>query len=298
MNKKILIVGGSGFIGSHLSKKCLDKNWGVDSLSLRTPVKKNKKVRYIKCDITNFKKLKKKIKSNYDYVVNLSGYIDHSSKKKTFSVHYNGCKNLIKIFKNKQINSFIQIGTSLEYGNIKSPHIENKKIKKIFLKTNYAKAKYLATQHVLNLYKKKKFPGIVLRFYQVYGQGQDNSRMIPYVIGECKKNTKFPCSTGTQSRDFLHVSDAVDAILKILVSRKKKHGEIFNVGYGKAIKIKTVILLIKKIVKKGLPLFGKIKLRKEESLIFYPSIKKIKKIINWSPKIKFKKGINITIKKN
>jgi nucleoside-diphosphate-sugar epimerase len=298
MNKKILIVGGSGFIGSHLSKKCLDKNWGVDSLSLRTPVKKNKKVRYIKCDITNFKKLKKKIKSNYDYVVNLSGYIDHSSKKKTFSVHYNGCKNLIKIFKNKQINSFIQIGTSLEYGNIKSPHIENKKIKKIFLKTNYAKAKYLATQHVLNLYKKKKFPGIVLRFYQVYGQGQDNSRMIPYVIDACKKNTKFPCSTGAQSRDFLHVSDAVDAILKILVSRKKKHGEIFNVGYGKAIKIKTVILLIKKIVKKGLPLFGKIKLRKEESLIFYPSIKKIKKIINWSPKIKFKKGINITIKKN
>ena len=109
---------------------------------------------------------------------------------------------------------------------------------------------------------------MIIRFYQVYGQGQRKERIIPFVIDCCKKNKKFPCSSGIQSRDFLYVSDAVNAIFKIFNSKKKIYGEIFNIGYGKAIQIKKVILLIKKIVKKGIPMFGKIKLRKEESLVF------------------------------
>ena len=301
MNKKILIVGGSGFIGSHLSKKCLKKNWIVDSLSHRIPIKKKKikKIKYIACDVKNYQKLKKIIKLDYDYVVNLSGYIEHKSEKKTFLAHYKGCKNLTKVFEKNPPICFVQIGTSLEYGNLKSPHRENNSInnKKNCIKTNYAKAKYLATQHILNLYKKKKFPGVVIRFYQVYGPGQSRDRIIPFVINSCKNNHEFPCSSGVQSRDLLYISDAINAIIKTLQS-KNIYGEILNIGYGAAVKIKKIILLINKIIKKGKPLFGKIKLRKEESLTFFPSIIKAKKLINWKPKIKFKKGIKLTINKN
>lgn len=297
-SKKILIAGGTGFIGSHLAKKCIKKNWEVHCLSLKKPNLKCKiyGVKYINCDVTNFKKLKKKIRPIYDFVINLSGYINHKNEKKTFLTHYKGCKNLTKVFFNNFPKLFIQVGTSLEYGNKKSPHKENINLNGITLKTNYVRSKYLATKHILDLFKNKNFPGSVIRFYQVYGPGQATKRLIPFVINNCKKNVIFPCSSGIQSRDFLFIDDAVDAILKLFLKKKKAYGKIFNIGYGKPTKIKKIILLIKKIIGKGSPLFGKIKLRKEESMTFYPSIQKAKKILKWKPNYNIDRGIRLTIK--
>ena len=157
-SKKILIIGGTGFIGYHLAKKSLKKGWKVTSLSSNRPKKIRylSKVKYIRCDITNKKLLKKKINKNFDYVVNLGGYVDHSNKKKTLLSHYNGCKNLAEIFLKKIPSSFIQIGTSLEYGNSNSPQKENIKCNLKTIKSTYGKAKLLSSIHMINLFKKKK----------------------------------------------------------------------------------------------------------------------------------------------
>jgi nucleoside-diphosphate-sugar epimerase len=109
LNKKILIIGGTGFLGYHLAKKCLLKKWDVTSISTNRPktVRFLPKVKYVILDITKKKPLLKKIKSNFDYVVNFGGYVNHSEKVKTYKSHYIGCKNLADIFKNKKIKSFI-----------------------------------------------------------------------------------------------------------------------------------------------------------------------------------------------
>ena len=84
MKKKILIVGGTGFIGYHLAKKCLKLNWTIHSISTKKPKKKRflKNINYILCDISNKNLLKKKIKIKYNYVVNLGGHVNHNAKKK------------------------------------------------------------------------------------------------------------------------------------------------------------------------------------------------------------------------
>ena len=127
---KILITGGTGFIGYHLAKKCLDLNWSVDSISTKSPPlkRKLKKVNYLKIDISKKRKLIKNLKNDYDFVVNLAGYVDHSKKNKTMKSHFNGCKNLANFFLNKNLKKFVQIGSSIEYGKSKSPQKENKKI--------------------------------------------------------------------------------------------------------------------------------------------------------------------------
>ena len=76
---------------------------------------------------------------------------------------------------------------------------------------------------------------------------------------------------------------------------KKIRCEIFNVGTGKPKNVKKVIELIQKKIKGGKPLFGKIPLRKDEILKLYPKITKAKRLLGWTPKISFDKGIEKTI---
>ena len=289
--KNILIIGGTGFIGYHLAKKCLKKNFKVTSISKNQPKKIRflKKVKYIICDISN-KKILKKIGNSFDYVVNLGGYVDHKNKQETYRSHYLGLKRLTKIFIKKKIKKFIQIGSSMEYGRVKSPQKENFNC---YPESIYAISKFLSTKHLITLYKKKKFPAVILRLYQVYGPNQDKNRLIPIIIDSCKNNKSFPCSSGVQLRDFLFVDDLIDAILRCL--DKKVEGKIINIGSGKIIKVKKIINKIVNFYKAGKPLFGSIKLRNEEMLRVYPSLLIARKFLGWKSKVSFGKGILKTI---
>jgi len=290
--KHILIVGGTGFIGYHLAKFLLKKKYSITSLSTRKPVKKRKlkKVKYIHEDVNKIKKIIK-IKNNFTYVINLAGYVDHANKRLTYNSHFKGCVNLVKIFRETKINAFLQVGSSLEYGKLNSPQHENEGLKPI---SHYGRSKFLATKFLLKNFKSHKFPAIIIRAYQVYGPRQDNNRLVPIVITNCLKNNSFFCSEGSQLRDFLYIDDFIFAIYKALKC-KKAVGKIINVGYGKPYKVKDVIIKIKNIIKQGRPLFNKIKLRKDENKILFPSILKALKILKWKPKTSFSNGIKKTV---
>ena len=292
-NKKILIVGGTGFIGYHLAKSCLKKKWKVTSFSKNNPktTRKIEGIKYLKGDLYKKKDIKR-IKGYFDYVVNLGGYVDHVNRTKIYNSHYKGCKNLSNYFLHKKLKSFIQMSSGGEYGKIKSPHKETDECNP---KSFYSRAKFLATSHLIRLYNKHSFPFTVLRLYQAYGEKQDINRLIPIVITSCIKDKQFPCSEGKQFRDFIHVKDVVGAIIKS-IRQKKSKGQIFNLGSGKLIQIKKLIIFIRNKIGKGEPLFGQIGLRNEESLKVYPEIKKIKNFLNWQPKILLKSGINNSIK--
>ena len=193
-NISILIVGGTGFIGYHLAKRAKKYNWKITSISSKRPPKKRSLsgIKYLICDIGNKKKLQKKIKNKYfNYVVNLGGYVDHSKFKKTYNSHYLGCKNLAEIFIKNYPETFLQMGSSGEYGNLKSPQKETMICKIRSVNSTYGKAKLLATKHLMKLYKEHKFPATVLRLYLTYGEKQDVNRFLPIVINSCLQNKKF-----------------------------------------------------------------------------------------------------------
>ena len=290
---EILIIGGTGFLGYHLIKRCLKLRWNVTSLSLHRPkkIRKLKKVKYLVGDISKKSKLTK-INRYFDYVVNLGGYVDHVSKIKTFQTHFLGCKNLVNIFEKKKIKSFLHIGSSLEYENNAVPHNEKQKCNP---RANYGHAKILSTKFLIQKFEKNNFPCTIIRLYQVFGIKQDLNRVIPYIIHSCLKDKIFPCSDGKQSRDFIDVKQVIDAFIKVLIS-KQTNGEIINIGSGKPIKIRYLITYICKLIGKGKPQFGRIKKRKDEKNLFYPNIKKAKKLINWTPKNNFNKAIFDQIK--
>lgn len=145
MTKKILVVGGTGFIGYYLCKAFLKKKYIVHSVSISKPknIRFLRKVKYILSDISNLKKIKKDIKKNsYDYIINAAGHVDHNNKVKTINTHYKGSINLFNIFSGSKLKRFIQIGSSGEYGKLKSPHDESFSSKPTTI-YNVAKKKHL-----------------------------------------------------------------------------------------------------------------------------------------------------------
>ena len=293
----LLVIGGTGFIGYHLTLAAIKKGWKVTSVSLNKPKKFRfvEGVRYLKINISNLKQLKEKLNYSFTYVVNLGGYVDHSLSKKKADViintHFVGLTNLISVLTNKKIKKFIQIGSSVEYGKIKAPQSESDHCSP---KSLYAMSKLASTEFLLMLYNTEKFPATILRFFQIYGPKQDENRILPQIIKSCLKNKKFPTSQGDQIRDFCYVDDSINAIFCALKS-KQSDGEIFNIGSGSPTKIKYVIKKVCKIIKKGKPQFGKIKYRKDENMNLSPNIKKARKKLKWKPMVNFTKGIKLVI---
>jgi len=296
-NKNILIIGGTGFIGFNLAKNCLKRGLNVFSLSTSKPkrLKKLNKVKYIIGNIKNFNKLKNVLKNiEFDFIVNCGGNVNHKKNKdrELYDSHYRGCINLYNLFKEKNIQSFIQVGSSSEYGDSQVPHKENYLCKP---KEAYGRYKLRSTNFLLSQYKKNKFPIVILRFYQVYGPYQDFNRFISQLFKASIKKEKFLTSTGEQRRDLLFIDDAIEAIIKVILSNKS-NGEIINIGYGMAIKLKKVMEMVKEKNKYLDPDYSRIKLRADEQMSSYPNILKAKKILNWVPKTSIKKGIDLTNK--
>ena len=104
MKEKILILGGNGFIGIHLIRKLKNIGFECFSLSLKKVDEKNKedRINYLNADLSNFSELTKVIGQNkFDYIVNLSGYVDHRNFSDggihVLNTHFGGLLNLLRI---------------------------------------------------------------------------------------------------------------------------------------------------------------------------------------------------------
>jgi len=294
--KHLLIVGGTGFIGYHLARYIINKGWQVTSISRKR--KKNiliKKVKYIYVNITNSKNLKKKINHNFTHVVNLCGYNSNINTKQEknmiFKINFVGLSNLVDIFLNKNIKKFVQIGSSAEYGNIKSTLNENTKC---IPNSYYGSSKLKSSNYLLKNFKQNSFPVIILRLFNVYGPGQSNN-FISQIISGCLKKKLFSVSKAEQIRDFVYIDDVVCAIY-LALNNSKNNGEVFNVASGNKISLKKVIKIIIKIIRKGKPQFGKIKYKKNENMRVFCNPQKTKKKLKWLSKVKILSGLSKTIK--
>ena len=295
--KSLLVIGGTGFIGYHVIKEAKKRKFRIYSLSLNYPKKNrtHKDVKYIKVNIANYFELKKKLKKNFNYIVNAGGYGNHPdfgfTGDKLIRDHFFGLQNILQVLNLKKTTKFVHIGSSSEYGKNYAPLKESLKCYPI---TPYSIAKFLCTNLLINIYQKEKLPITVLRLFQVYGPKQDNNRIIPFLIKKCLKNKKFPTTKGLQICDFCHIDDVVRAIFKTF-KEKKTNGEIINIGSGEPVKIKKVIELVVKLTGKGKPNFGVLNYKKGTNMENYPSIRKAKEKLKWSPQIDLIQGIKKTI---
>ncbi len=296
---RILILGGSGFIGQHLINRCLLDTPHVTCLGLH----ESQGQQFIKnpatrkaCDITSQQSVIDILRGNaYEYVFNLCGFVDHTpyfkGGRRVIDAHFGGLLNVLDNLDQKVLKSFVQVGSSDEYGELVPPQVEHMQGDAF---SPYSVAKKAGTALVSMLAEREEFPGVVVRLFLVYGPGQNQQRFIPQVITSCLRNEHFPVTKGDQLRDFCYVEDVVDALVRAALAEKAR-GQVINIASGNPTTVRKMIEKIVTLVGQGTPMFGARPYRPGESMALYADITKAKQLLDWSPLTDIDIGLRKTI---
>lgn len=294
--RRVLVVGGSGFLGRHICRMAAATGYEVTTLSLHQRSNGNSNVSHLYADIRDLNGLRQVLRGrDFEYVVNCAGYIDHrpfrEGGRDLIASHFEGVQNLIEALNRTCLVRFVQIGSSDEYGPAPAPQREDMREEAI---SPYSLAK-LSTTHLLQmLWRTEEFPATILRLYLTYGPGQDSKRLLPQVIEGCLANRSFPVSEGRQLRDFCYVEDIAKGILEALTN-SMTNGEVINLASGEPTSVRAVIECIHELVGHGSPDYGKIAYRTGENMELYANISKARRVLGWSPRTSLIQGLRLTI---
>lgn len=295
---RLLVVGGNGFIGRHIVSHALGLKWTVTSLSLSLPAAGDRveDVTYLAADVSSGQALAQAlIDPSFEYVVNCGGYINHAifsaGGQKVFNAHFLGALNLSQHLNRNALVSYVNIGSSDEYGDNPAPQSEAQRESPI---SPYSLGKVAATHFLEMLHRTEAFPSTTLRLFLTYGPGQDAGRFLPQIIKGCLEGRAFPTSGGQQLRDFCFVSDTVAAVFAAF-GKPAARGQTINIGSGVGVSIRQMIQSVQSLIGRGEPLFGQVTYRPGENMALYADVAKARALLGWSVSVPLDAGLLQTI---
>jgi len=310
--KKIIVTGGSGFIGSNLVKLLLKKRYfviNIDGLKYSAnpyntkDLKKNKNYTFIKTDINNkikITKILKKYKPSGIFNLAAETHVDRSIDNPYNFIHSNilGTYNLLEsILAYKRKIKLIHISTDEVYGDITKGRSNEKY--PYDPSSPYSSSKASADHLVKAYIRTYKISAVITNCCNNYGPNQFPEKLVPKLIYNIINNKPLPIyGKGKNSREWLHVRDHCEALL--LIYLKGKNGENYNVGSN--INLKNIDLAKKllKISKNKLYTVNKkvkikfVKDRPGHDIRYALDNKKIKKKIGWEAKVSLEEGLSET----
>jgi len=242
MKKTVYVTGCLGFIGSYVTRLCLEKGWyvkGVDKITyaanknLLEEFKKYDNFSFVHCDINDLKFL-----YDCDYIINTAAetHVGNSIANSDDFVHsnINGVHKLLELIKNYRqenatIPNLLHFSTDEVYGDIESgAHTETDILKP---SNPYAATKAAADMLILAWSRTYKIPYVIVRPTNNYGIGQYIEKLIPKACKYLKLGKKIPLhNNGTPIRNWLHAADTAAATIKIIEANSKN--EIYNICGG------------------------------------------------------------------
>lgn len=298
---KILVTGGCGFIGSHISEILINEGNDIiiiDNLSNGrldniNHFLSNNKCKFYNADISNFNEIELYFK-DVDVVFHMAALADIvPSIVEPYKYHnsnVNGTISVLEACKKHKVRRFIYAASSSCYGiPNKYPTSENSLINPEY---PYALTKFIGEQYVMHWSKVYGINATSLRFFNVYGTRSRTSGTYGAVFGVflAQKINNKPFTVvgdGNQTRDFTYVTDVANAC--IVASRSDKAiDQIFNVGSGNTYSINKLVELLE-----GDIIY--IPKRPGEPDCTFADISKIKEYLNWEPKVSFENGVRTMI---
>lgn len=308
---RVLVTGADGFIGSHLTEQLLlKKKYKVIALSLYNSfnnsgwldnLKKNRDLTIIHGNVEDINYCIN-ITKNVDLIFHLASLIaipySYHAPSSYINTNIIGTYNMMEAALKNKVKRIIHVSTSEVYGTaIYSPIDENHPLQP---QSPYSATKVSADAMVKSFVNSFNLPAIIARPFNTYGPRQSARAVIPSIIIQMlNKNKSLKLGDLTPQRDFTFVSDTCEAMIFLSNLSKKFDGEEFNIGSGKCISIKQLLLSIQKNFFKDINkkiISDKIRLRPKKSEVYLLKCnnKKILKL-GFKNKINLKQGLRETI---
>ena len=310
--KKIIVTGGLGFIGSNLIDILIKKKFFVINLDKITyssnfyntkNFKNLKNYKFIKCDISDKKILNILNKYKPSCIFNLAAetHVDRSIDNPDNFIKSNivGVYNLLECFKNfskRNKSKLVHISTDEVFGDVLNGR--SSEIYQYKPSSPYAASK-AASDHLVSSYVRTyKINAVITNCSNNYGPNQHPEKLIPKLIYNILKNKTLPIyGKGLNSREWIYVKDHCEALIKVY--QKGKAGNFYNIGSNKNLSNLEVTKKLLKIAKNKIRIGKNVKInfvkdRPGHDVRYALNSNKIKKELNWKPKINFSEGIKLT----
>ena len=300
-NKKILVTGGAGFIGSHLVKRLVEYKARVSVvvkynsiIDCPRLVKIWDKINIIEADLRNTDSVREMNNLRFDYIFHLAAYnhVGDSFKHIYENVNSNLLSTINLLNHGPKIKKFIHMGTSEIYGIQKKIPFDVKE--KPNPMSPYGVTKYASELISILKSKQTKLDLLCLRPFNTFGPYQSEKAIIPEIILKCLQNKEIKTTEGKQTREFNYIDNIIDGLL--FINNKIKHSiDPINIGSNKPIPIKNLVRKIHSYSRSSSKLkIGYLKYRPNEIWKMQANNKFIVSK-GWKPKISFDLGLKMTI---
>jgi UDP-glucose 4-epimerase len=295
-----IVTGGAGFIGSHLVDHLLGNGHEVmvlDNFSTGRPenldhVRSDPKLSIHKVDIAEFEMILPHFEG-VDWVFHVAALADIVPSIEKPLVYYrsnvDGTVNVLEASRRYEIKKFIYTASSSCYGipdSYPTPELAD-----IRPQYPYALTKYLGEQCVMHWSQVYRIPAVSLRLFNVFGPRSRTSGTYGAVFGVflAQKLHQKPFTVvgdGSQTRDFVFVTDVVNAL--VMAANSKIQGEVMNVGSGHAYSINQLVQLLG-----GQVVY--VPKRPGEPDCTHADTTKITDLLGWTPQVSFEQGVGMML---
>lgn len=307
--KNILVTGGAGYIGSHAVRALVQAGYEVhvvDNLSKGHRQAVHPAANFVLLDLADRSGLEKLFaQTKFDAVLHFAGSIEvglsMSDPALFFQSNCTNGLNLLEAMRKSGVRNIIFSSTAAVYGNPKKLPVKEDDLLK---PTNFYGESKLIFERILEQYRQMfNFQYVALRYFNAAGAdasgeiGQDYDppthligRVLKAALGQLPDlkihGTDYPTKDGTCIRDYIHVTDLVEAhllALEYLFDSDKNRSDVFNLGNGKGFSVREVLRVAEKVTGKEI-VFGEASRREGDPVELIADSSKAQEILGWNPK--------------
>jgi UDP-glucose 4-epimerase len=300
--KRVIVTGGTGFVGSNLAGRLLRdghevhllvragyQSWRIENI--RGDVRIHEVQLH---DIESVTRVVDQIRP--DWIFHLAVYGAFSTQMDVqwmVQTNIHGTINLVEACLKTGFESFVNTGSSSEYGFKDHPPAETEALEP---NSPYAASKAAGTLFCRQTARQQHVHLPTLRLYSVYGPYEDPTRLVSTLIVRGLQGELPPLVGPETARDFVHVDDAVEAYLLAATHPGQEPGAIYNVGVGEQTTVREAVTVARHVLEiPAEPSWGTMPARSWDTSVWVSDNRRIRQQLGWAPRYDFLHGFTATV---